>query len=92
VAHGFRCKTLQQCGLRPLAAIDHAIPMLRRGPSKWPLVHRAAFCRLKRRSADFATSHDLMGGLPLQHNAMAFMTNETTLGLDRNFWSGKSSS
>jgi hypothetical protein len=37
---------------RPSAAIGHHLKMLQRGPSLQPLVHRAAFCRLKRRSAD----------------------------------------
>ncbi len=41
--------------LRPIAAIHHAFPMLRRGPLNQSFVHLAAFCRLKRRSADLAT-------------------------------------
>ncbi len=39
---------------RPTPAIEHALPLLRRGLSKRPFIHLAAFYRIKRRSADKA--------------------------------------
>jgi hypothetical protein len=48
------CSLSHYCHSRPFAAIGHHLKMLQRGPSLRTFVQLAAFCRLKRRSADKA--------------------------------------
>ena len=51
MAHGFRCKTLQQCGLRPIADLRRGFLILQCSPSLQTFVHFTAFIWLKLRCA-----------------------------------------
>ena len=51
-SEGLVSAPIEWCRFRPIADLDHDFSLLRCGPSNQSFVQFAAFCRLKRRSAD----------------------------------------